>query len=330
MKTDQLIKDFFQIINLFQNFILVTHSNPDIDGISSMLSLHLVLKSLNKSSFPLIEDIPDDIEILSPSEELILVDNFNLNLKDFATIVLDTNTPERLPEKIYEKVSSSKFFIIIDHHQLNKKDCLFSENELCIIDTSAPSTTYLVYEILKGGGFDFSPELAQNLLSGLYFDTGCFKYENVNENTFAVASELCKLGAKPHIIASYLFENLSLKDIEVLKLILERLEFFQNGIIAVSYLTYQDIQKFGSQKLSDFSNFLRSIKGVKISALIKEVEKNTVSVSLRSRAPIEVYELAKSFGGGGHKYACGFKIKVNNFYEFLNSFKETLRKYYGG
>ncbi len=319
------MEEFFQKIKLFSNFILVTHLNPDIDGIASMLSLHLFLKSLNKSSFPLVEDIPKNVEFLPSSEEIILAENFNSIPESFATIVVDAHTPERIPEKVYEKISSSQFFIIIDHHHPDKKEKLFSEDELALIDPSSPSTTYIIYEILRAGKINISPEIAQNLLSGIYFDTGCFKYENVNEKTFSVAGKLCKLGAKPHLIATALFENISLKEIETLKLVLERLEFLQNGSIAISYLTYQDIQKLGSKNLSDFANFLRSIKGVKISALIKEVEKNTISVSLRSRAPIEIVELAKSFGGGGHKYACGFKIEVKDFYEFLNSFKEILK-----
>lgn len=324
----QKLKDIFHIFKSFKNFILVTHLNPDIDGIASMLSVHLFLKSLNKKSFPVVEKFPENVEFLFSSEELILIDKFNLKLKNPAIIVLDAHSPERLPEKVYQKIFSSQTFIIIDHHQLDNKK-RFSEKEIMLIDPSAPSTTFLIYKILKKGNFTITPEIAQNLLAGLYYDTGCFKYENVNKKTFLVAGELCNLGAKPYQIAEALFENISLKEIETLKIVLDRLEFLENGVIAISYLTYEDIQKLNFKNLSDFANLLRSIKGVKISALVKEVEKNIVSVSLRSRIPIEVVDLAKSFGGGGHKYACGFKIKVKDFFEFLKSFKETLRNFYG-
>ncbi len=326
---DQNLEKFFHIFESFENFVLITHLNPDIDGISSMLTLHNLLKIFNKNSFPLLENIPENLEFLPYSEDLILVDNFNKELKNFATIILDAHSPERISEKIYKKILASKIFVIIDHHQIEKNKKPFSEKEITIIDPSAPSTTFLIYKILKNKNFIITPEMAQNLLAGLYFDTGCFKYENVDEKTFLTASELCKLGAKPHLIASNLFENMSLKEIETLKVILNRLEFLENGIIAISYLTYEDIQKLGIKNLNDFSNFLRSIKGVKISVLIKEVEKNMVSISLRSRAPVEVLDLAKTFGGGGHKYACGFKIKIENFYEFLKKFKEILKNYYG-
>jgi phosphoesterase RecJ-like protein len=326
---DQNLEKFFNILESFENFILITHLNPDVDGISSMLTLHNLLKLLNKNSFPLLENIPENIEFLPYSEDLILIDNFKNLPQKFATIILDAHSPERIFEKIYERILNSEVFIIIDHHQIEKNKKSFSEDEITIIDPSAPSTTFLIYKILKNKNFIITPEMAQNLLAGLYFDTGCFKYENVDEKTFLIASELCKLGAKPHLIASHLFENISLKELETLKVILNRLEFLENGIIAISYLTYEDIQNLGIKNLNDFSNFLRSIKGVKISVLIKEVEKNIVSVSLRSRAPVEVLNLAKTFGGGGHKYACGFKMKIENFYEFLKKFKEILKNYYG-
>jgi phosphoesterase RecJ-like protein len=326
---DQNLEKFFNILESFENFILITHLNPDVDGISSMLTLHNLLKLLNKNSFPLLENIPENIEFLPYSEDLILIDNFKNLPQKFATIILDAHSPERIFEKIYERILNSEVFIIIDHHQIEKNKKFFFENEITIIDPSAPSTTFLIYKILKNKNFIITPEMAQNLLAGLYFDTGCFKYENVDEKTFLIASEFCKLGAKPHLIASHLFENISLKELETLKVILNRLEFLENGIIAISYLTYEDIQNLGIKNLNDFSNFLRSIKGVKISALIKEFEKNMVSVSLRSRAPIEVLNLAKTFGGGGHKYACGFKMKIENFYEFLKKFKEILKNYYG-
>jgi phosphoesterase RecJ-like protein len=326
---DQNLEKFFNILESFENFILITHLNPDVDGISSMLTLHNLLKLLNKNSFPLLENIPENIEFLPYSEDLILIDNFKNLPQKFATIILDAHSPERIFKKIYERILNSEVFIIIDHHQIEKNKKLFFENEITIIDPSAPSTTFLIYKILKTKNFIIIPEMAQNLLAGLYFDTGCFKYENVDEKTFLIASELCKLGAKPHLIASHLFENISLKELETLKVILNRLEFLENGIIAISYLTYEDIQNLGIKNLNDFSNFLRSIKGVKISVLIKEVEKNIVSVSLRSRAPVEVLNLAKTFGGGGHKYACGFKMKIENFYEFLKKFKEILKNYYG-
>jgi phosphoesterase RecJ-like protein len=326
---DQNWEKFFNILESFENFILITHLNPDVDGISSMLTLHNLLKLLNKNSFPLLENIPENIEFLPYSEDLILIDNFKNLPQKFATIILDAHSPERIFEKIYERILNSEVFIIIDHHQIEKNKKSFSEDEITIIDPSAPSTTFLIYKILKNKNFIITPEMAQNLLAGLYFDTGCFKYENVDEKTFLIASELCKLGAKPHLIASHLFENISLKELETLKVILNRLEFLENGIIAISYLTYEDIQNLGIKNLNDFSNFLRSIKGVKISVLIKEVEKNIVSVSLRSRAPVEVLNLAKTFGGGGHKYACGFKMKIENFYEFLKKFKEILKNYYG-
>jgi len=324
-------KIFKKILDIFyssKEFILITHLNPDIDGISSMLTIHLFLKSLNKTSYPLVEEIPDNINFLPFFNELILIENFNKKLEDPVVIVLDAHSPGRIHEKIYRKVLDYKIFLIIDHHQKENKD-IFSSEQISLIDSSSPSTTFLVYKILKKTNFKVSPEMAQNLLAGLYYDTGGFKYENVNKYTFKVASELCNLGANPYQIASHLFENLSLKEIEVLKMVLERLEFLNNGNIVLSYLTYHDLRKINYKNLRDFANFLRTIRDVKVAVFIKEIDKNIVSVSLRSKPPIEIIEFAKIFGGGGHKYASGFRLKVKNFYEFLYSLKKMIQEYYG-
>ncbi len=324
-------KAFKKVLNIFyssEEFILVTHLNPDIDGISSMLSIHLFLKALNKISYPLIEEIPDNVGFLPFSNVLILIENFNKQLKDPWVIVVDTHSPGRINEKIYQRISNYKKFLIIDHHQKEDKS-LFSSEQISLIDPSSPSTTFLIYKIFKKSNFKISFEIAYNLLAGLYYDTGCFKYENVNKYVFKVASELCNLGVNPYQIASSLFENISLEEIEGLKIILERLEFLNNESIVISYLTYDDFYRINYKNLGDFANFLRSIKDVKIAAFIKETEKNVVSVSLRSKAPIEVIEFARIFGGGGHKYASGFKLKVKNFYEFLDSFKKLIQEYYG-
>jgi len=107
---DQLLRKLFELIHSYSNFILVTHLNPDIDGIASMLSLHLFLKSLNKASFPLIEDMPENAEFLPSSKELILVKNFNSIPENFITIILDAHTPERpIPQKEFMIKYTKKF-----------------------------------------------------------------------------------------------------------------------------------------------------------------------------------------------------------------------------
>lgn len=176
--------------------------------------------------------------------------------------------------------------------------------------------------------YKITQEIAENLLAGIYYDTGGFRYENVKGDIFLVSHELTKLGARPNYIAQSLFENIPIEQIEAIKLVLSRLEFLKDGAIAISHLKEEDFKRIGGDKaLNDLASFLRSIKGVKISAFIKEFPAHELKVSLRSKAPIEVLSLAIKYGGGGHKYACGFTLKNKELAQFLEKFKEDLRNY---
>lgn len=310
-----------------QNFLLITHSQPDVDGLASILTLAQALIDIGKKTLPIVEEIPEEALFLHKSFLLKLPEKLQ-GFKPEVIIIADAHSPKRISPKILEKINFKSKFIIIDHHIWDEKSS-FSEEEVFIINSQSPSTTFLVYQVLKLGNFFVTSEMAENLLAGLYFDTGGFRYENVTQETFLFASELVNLGARPSWVASQIFENISLAQVELLKRILQNLEFLKNGEIAFSYLSFEDFQNTGVFNITkDWANFLRSLKNVKIAVLVKEVEKGKVSVSLRSKAPVEVVNLAKSFGGGGHRYASGFKLEIQNFKNTLNFLKETISKFY--
>lgn len=55
-------------------------------------------------------------------------------------------------------------------------------------------------------------------------------------------------------------------------------------------------------------DYPRSIAGVELVALVREVENGKQKVSLRSRGEVDVEKLARSHGGGGHRNAAGFTV----------------------
>ncbi|MEZ0343376.1 MAG: bifunctional oligoribonuclease/PAP phosphatase NrnA [Caldimicrobium sp.] len=313
------------LIKESKEIVLVTHQNPDIDGLSSMLAFSLVFSE--KNPLPLVEELPANSQFLHGIEKVKIVSEKEEFYQPDLLVVFDAQCEKRIPEKI-KKLLKPKKVLIFDHHQEESCDSFLSCTPFKIINSEAPSTTYIIYKFLKSAYLKISPEVSENLLSGLYYDTGSFKYENVKGDIFLVAQELMDLGARPNFIARELFENIPFEQIEMTKLVLERLELLKNGEIALSYLKKEDFEKLGGEAyLNDPASLLRSIKGVKVSALVKEVEEGLIKVSLRSKAPFEILELAKKFGGGGHKYACGFKIKGESLYNFLEKLKRELEAF---
>ena len=54
-----------------------------------------------------------------------------------------------------------------------------------------------------------------------------------------------------------------------------------------------------------FTDFVRSINGVEIAIMVCENESGKHRVNFRSKGKYVINAIAKSFGGGGHKFAAG-------------------------
>ena len=76
-------------------------------------------------------------------------------------------------------------------------------------------------------------------------------------------------------------------------------------------ITNQDLSECGCDQ-SDCEGLIdvaREIDGVEISLMLREKE-DGIKGSLRSRNEINVADLAAQYGGGGHRAASGFTLKM--------------------
>ena len=89
-----------------------------------------------------------------------------------------------------------------------------------------------------------------------------------------------------------------------------RIEFFEDGKIAYTYVTLEDYEKFNAVA-GDHEGIVdigRDIEGVEVSIFIREIKGKGLKVSLRSNDKVNVDEIALLYGGGGHPKAAGFSI----------------------
>jgi phosphoesterase RecJ-like protein len=63
-----------------------------------------------------------------------------------------------------------------------------------------------------------------------------------------------------------------------------------------------------SEDTENLINIPRSIEGVRVAVLLKAFVDGAVRVSLRSREEPDVQQVARIFGGGGHKNAAGCTV----------------------
>jgi phosphoesterase RecJ-like protein len=90
-------------------------------------------------------------------------------------------------------------------------------------------------------------------------------------------------------------------------LILGRAKACYGGKLIVSSEKYEETQELGAQgRDSDaLYQLLMAVKGVEAVVIVRQEKPDSCSLGLRSRDWVNVAEVARRFGGGGHKNASG-------------------------
>jgi phosphoesterase RecJ-like protein len=122
-----------------------------------------------------------------------------------------------------------------------------------------------------------------------------------------IAAEMLRLGVKGHELAEHLLEKLTISQVSLLKRALSTLSFACDQKVAWVYVTLEDVVQTGasSEDLDGLVNYPRNIEGVEVGMLFKEREHDQIKASFRSGGHVDVAQIAKSMGGGGHARAAG-------------------------
>ncbi len=198
----------------------------------------------------------------------------------------------------------------IDHHPDNP---LFGD--LNLVDPSAPSTTAILHEVFKVGGFSLDAQAATALYVGLVTDTGKFQFSNTTPRAHRFAAELQESGCDVNAVNREVYETVPLPKVLLLQRMLYRLELRLDGALATSWLGNGDFAETGAHEghSEGLIDTLRSIAGVRVAALAREREGDggiETKMSLRSTdGSVDVASLAHEQGGGGHTLAAGFTTR---------------------
>ena len=293
-----------KIINLINNnnkFAIFTHESPDGDAIGSSLALYMGLINLNKEVDIITDKYADCFNFLKETDKIL-----SQGKKDYdVCIALDCATEKRLydPTKAFYK---SNYTISIDHHTSNTFYA-----DVNYVEDRSPATCQTLFKILKRLNINLTKEIAEAMMMGIITDSGGFRYDTVNDETFEIAAQIFDLGVNISKIYNETFDMQTKPQFELSKIATSRLEFKNNDRIAITYITLDDIKETNA-KVGDHEgivNIGRKVKGVLISIFLRESEKDVYKVSLRSNTDeIDVSEIAKIFDGGGHSKAAGFTV----------------------
>ena len=295
-----------QIANLLlqkESFLILTHKDPDLDGIGSMIALGVALKNKGKKVTLFTEEKLEPPLGNIKGAELISTDI--PEGKFSATLVLDCSDLNRLG-KAKNIALSNRPLISIDHHETNDH---FADVNLVVPDSS--STGELVYKVIKRAELRIDQLVAEALFAAIQADTGCFKYENTTSTAFSIAAELLKYGVSPWDVYRNTNEQYTLSVLKLLELSLGTIELHHDGKLSIMSITLNMIKTAGAYPGDSerFVSYPRFIVGVEVAALIRQIAEEEYKFSLRSNGKVNVAQLAAIFGGGGHAKAAGFECK---------------------
>ena len=298
MTLDNILEE----IKKAEKIVILTHETPDGDAVGSSLAMKLALKQLGKEVDVIIPKysrtfnfLPDANEIKKESE----VERYDL------AIAVDGATLKRLAGVEYFEKAKTK--IQIDHHSVNGMYVDYN-----FVNPVAPACCEILLGMFEYFGIEITPEIGTCIIAGIITDTGGFQYAGVTAETFEFAAELLQKGVNISNVYQKVLSTKTRAHFELSRLVSGRMEFFENGKIAFTYMNRKDEENAGAEE-GDHEGLVeigRNIEGVEVSVFIREKEgENLYKVSLRSREYVNVSDVALMLGGGGHVKAAGCLVQ---------------------
>jgi bifunctional oligoribonuclease and PAP phosphatase NrnA len=287
---------------------LSTHINADGDGCGSQTALARLLGQMgvraiivNPTPWPELFRwlLGDDVEERSAEGAKALKEVDRL-------IVLDISDIGRLGQLAEAVRAMPQDALVIDHHLPGNEP----PGKIMLSDTAACATAELVFDFARERGLSISTPIAKSLYTALVTDTGGFRFGNTSPRCLAIAAELLTVGVDPEQMYARIYGSVPLGRLHLLRDALESLEVDLAHGMAWVRIAAGALEKHGvaSEDLDGVSEYPRSIAGVRLAILFRDLGHGKVKASFRSLAGVNVNTLARQFGGGGHARASGALI----------------------
>ena len=283
---------------------ITTHVNADGDGIGSEVALWRMLRErgmrpviVNPTTFParyafLLNGCAEADKSKAAVRHLERAD---------VIVVLDISDLSRLGHlaRIVEKTAVP--VACVDHHLSNGS----LPDGPRLTDAGAAATGELIYDLGRVAGWSLDTEIARALYVAILTDTGGFRFSNTSSRVLQLASHFLEHGLDPEEIYTAVYASEPEGKVRVLTEALETLVVESR----IAWLTIPPgaLERHGldASELDGIVEVARSIDGVQLAIMFRQLASGRVKVSFRSMGSIDVAELAEQFGGGGHRRAAG-------------------------
>jgi phosphoesterase RecJ-like protein len=279
-----------EFLKTLERVAVTTHVGADGDAIGASAALVRLMRSMGAAAiFCHAEEVPNYLRWLLPDEV------FRELPEGHDLLVVDTSRSDRTGVPVPE----AGVRLNLDHHEDNP---LYAEVNL--VNPRAAASAEIVADLYAELEVPLDKAAAEALYAGIRTDTGDFRFRNISPKAHELVADLLRAGVVPAEVHERINRRGSIQQLNIVGVSLANARRFGEALI--SCVDNEDYARTGASELDSKESIdqLRSVAGVDVVAHLREVPEGTKG-SLRSET-VDVGEIARLFGGGGHRLAAGY------------------------
>ena len=312
-----IYKQIFKVIKKYDTIVIARHIGADPDALGSQFALkEIILKTFPNKKVYAVGNPASRFKFFGNNEKID-----NIDTTKGLLIVLDTPDIKRIDGV---SLNNFEYVIKIDHHPIIDK---YANIEL--IDEDSCSTSQLILEFIFNNKIEINKEIGEKLYLGIVGDTDRFLHDYTSSKTFSLVTRLLE---ETNIDFTSLYKVLYQRPISEIRFegyIYQNLILTENGVAYIK-ITDRKLKEFGvdSAAAGNMINDLKFVNEIIVWVFLTEdIKSNLISANIRSVGPY-INDVATKFGGGGHKYASGVKLKTwDDSDKLINELDELVKNY---
>ena len=301
--------------------VIIGHTSADFDCLASMIAAKKIYSD-SVVVFPgaIEENVRKFLSLYGNTLNISSLKHIDMdNISEI--IIVDTRQKDRIgPFELLLNKKNIKIRIY-DHHPASDNDIVSKNN---IIKQVGATTTILLQLIIKKKIPITSLESTIFAL-GIYEDTGSLSFSTTTKEDIDVLGYLFSIGVNLRTVNKFTNTGLNIQQKKLLnQLISSSQEIYFKGI---SVVFAKSKTKEYIEGLALVTHKLLEILNSDIIFVLVQMKNRVYVVSRSNRANVNVGDVMKSIGGGGHSQAASAVVRKISLSEVEDKIKKTLNNY---
>lgn len=292
-----------ELVQRSERILLSGHLRADGDCLGAQSVLYHALLALGKQPQLLLPDPPDGrygfLRAHTPWSEW----EGSLPEADLL-VVCDCNHLGRLGAMGEAVAASGMPRLAVDHHPVPEDHGW----DALVHDESSAASGLMALRFAEALGVkELPPEAYEAAFVALMTDTGWLQHSNADRVAWAEAARLVAGGVDTNKVYRAVYQYEEPRMPRGLAAVLATTEYHDDGAVAVAWAETSALEAAGGalEDTDRVLDTLRAVDVVETVAVLSEKPDGRIKVSFRSKLHVDVNEVARQVGGGGHARAAG-------------------------